>query len=104
VGEAILQLRKCNHYGFIRMSHFLMLLNNQPLPASTESPTASTSDVKPPTDDANSIFEYPLAVKMMFNYDAESNATAILHSMLRETVPAWSRDYDVMQVNFSRHS
>lgn len=36
----------------------------------------------------------------MFNYDAESNATAILHAMLRETVPAWSRDYDVMQVDY----
>ncbi|XP_059488486.1 serine/threonine-protein kinase Pink1, mitochondrial [Neocloeon triangulifer] len=45
-----------------------------------------------------SIYEFPLAVKMMFNYDAESNASAILHAMLRETVPAWSRDFDVLQV------
>jgi len=77
-----------------------MHLNNHPLPASAESPIASTSDDKPPTDDASSIYEYPLAVKMMFNYDAESNATAILHAMLRETVPAWSRDYDVLQVDY----
>lgn len=33
---------------------------------------------------------YPLAIKMMFNYDAESNAMSILRAMSRETVP--SRD------------
>ncbi|KAK6639893.1 Serine/threonine-protein kinase Pink1, mitochondrial [Polyplax serrata] len=32
--------------------------------------------------------DYPLAVKMMFNYDVESNSTAILKAMYRETVPA----------------
>ncbi|XP_011495382.1 PREDICTED: serine/threonine-protein kinase PINK1, mitochondrial isoform X2 [Ceratosolen solmsi marchali] len=32
---------------------------------------------------------FPLAIKMMFNYDAESNANAILKSMFRETTPAW---------------
>lgn len=31
---------------------------------------------------------FPLALKMMFNYDAESNASAILRAMYRETVPA----------------
>lgn len=31
---------------------------------------------------------FPLAIKMMFNYDAESNAAAILKAMYRETVPA----------------
>ncbi|XP_046669203.1 serine/threonine-protein kinase Pink1, mitochondrial [Homalodisca vitripennis] len=31
---------------------------------------------------------FPYAVKMMFNYDAESNASAILRSMYCETVPA----------------
>lgn len=31
---------------------------------------------------------FPLAVKMMFNYDAESNAMSILRAMYRETVPA----------------
>ncbi|XP_014469946.1 PREDICTED: serine/threonine-protein kinase PINK1, mitochondrial [Dinoponera quadriceps] len=30
---------------------------------------------------------FPFAVKMMFNYDAESNAAAILRVMYRETVP-----------------
>lgn len=31
---------------------------------------------------------FPLAIKMMFNYHAESNASAILRAMHRETVPA----------------
>lgn len=31
---------------------------------------------------------YPLALKMMFNYDVQSNAMAILRAMYRETVPA----------------
>lgn len=34
------------------------------------------------------ISSFPLAIKMMFNYDAESNATSILRAMYRETVPA----------------
>ncbi|XP_058790551.1 serine/threonine-protein kinase Pink1, mitochondrial [Phymastichus coffea] len=40
-------------------------------------------------DRANNLSAFPLAIKMMFNYDAESNATAILRAMYRETVPAW---------------
>ena len=35
-----------------------------------------------------SIKKYPLAIKMMFNYNAESNASTILRAMHRETVPA----------------
>lgn len=35
-----------------------------------------------------SIASYPFALKMMFNYDIQSNATAILKAMYRETVPA----------------
>lgn len=31
---------------------------------------------------------FPFALKMMFNYDAESNAAAILRAMYRETVPS----------------
>lgn len=34
------------------------------------------------------ITKYPLAVKMMFNYDIQSNAFAILNAMYRETIPA----------------
>uniref|UniRef100_A0A182JNP6 non-specific serine/threonine protein kinase n=1 Tax=Anopheles christyi TaxID=43041 RepID=A0A182JNP6_9DIPT len=37
------------------------------------------------------IEEYPLALKMMFNYDIQSNAMAILKAMYRETVPAKRR-------------
>ncbi|XP_013785415.1 serine/threonine-protein kinase PINK1, mitochondrial-like [Limulus polyphemus] len=33
--------------------------------------------------------EFKLAVKMMFNYDAESNAGAILNAMYKESLPAW---------------
>ncbi|KAI4480650.1 hypothetical protein M0804_010203 [Polistes exclamans] len=36
-------------------------------------------------------YSFPLALKMMFNYDAESNATTILRAMYRETIPAWNR-------------
>ncbi|XP_076041478.1 PTEN-induced putative kinase 1 isoform X2 [Oratosquilla oratoria] len=34
------------------------------------------------------IRQYPLAVKMMFNYDIQSNAPAILRAMYRELIPA----------------
>lgn len=39
-------------------------------------------------DKSQEISTFPLAIKMMFNYDAESNAIAILRAMYRETVPA----------------
>lgn len=41
-------------------------------------------------DDA-SIYHYPWALKMMFNYDIQSNAMAILRAMYKETIPARSR-------------
>lgn len=40
--------------------------------------------------DAN-IFHYPWALKMMFNYDIQSNAMAILRAMYKETIPARCR-------------
>lgn len=40
-------------------------------------------------DKISNLASFPLAIKMMFNYDAESNATSILRAMFRETVPAW---------------
>lgn len=43
-----------------------------------------------------SIEQYPLALKMMFNYDIQSNAMAILKAMYKETVPAKRRNYDEM--------
>ncbi|KAF5297680.1 hypothetical protein FQA39_LY12011 [Lamprigera yunnana] len=39
-------------------------------------------------DEVVSYLKYPLAVKMMFNYDIQSNAVSILQAMHRETVPA----------------
>ncbi|XP_012288475.1 serine/threonine-protein kinase PINK1, mitochondrial [Orussus abietinus] len=39
-------------------------------------------------DKTSGLFSFPLAIKMMFNYDVESNAFAILRAMYRETVPA----------------
>ncbi|XP_003705092.1 PTEN-induced putative kinase 1 [Megachile rotundata] len=39
-------------------------------------------------DRTKDITVFPLALKMMFNYDTESNALSILRSMYRETVPA----------------
>lgn len=40
------------------------------------------------TEINDSVTNYPLALKMMFNYDVQSNAMAILRAMYRETVPA----------------
>ncbi|XP_050466129.1 serine/threonine-protein kinase Pink1, mitochondrial [Cataglyphis hispanica] len=39
-------------------------------------------------EETKEVTAFPLAIKMMFNYDAESNASAILRAMYRETVPA----------------
>ncbi|KAH8387208.1 hypothetical protein KR093_005503 [Drosophila rubida] len=40
---------------------------------------------------SDSIERYPLALKMMFNYDIQSNALSILRAMYKETVPARQR-------------
>ncbi|KAF5282721.1 hypothetical protein FQR65_LT02718 [Abscondita terminalis] len=51
----------------------------------------SEKNIEPPKNDfdvSDSYLKYPLAVKMMFNYDVQSNAMAILQAMYRETVPA----------------
>lgn len=39
-------------------------------------------------DDMGSLADYPIAVKMMFNYDIQSCATAIFKAMQREILPA----------------
>lgn len=44
--------------------------------------------VKISPENSNDIDKYPLALKMMFNYDIQSSAMAILNAMYRETVPA----------------
>ncbi|XP_071581475.1 serine/threonine-protein kinase Pink1, mitochondrial [Temnothorax nylanderi] len=41
---------------------------------------------------------FPLALKMMFNYDAESNATAILKAMYKETIPARKHKNDNLAI------
>ncbi|XP_036148507.1 serine/threonine-protein kinase PINK1, mitochondrial isoform X2 [Monomorium pharaonis] len=41
---------------------------------------------------------FPLAIKMMFNYDTESNAAAILNAMYRETVPARKHENDNLTI------
>lgn len=41
--------------------------------------------------------EFPLAIKMMFNYEAESNAPAILKAMYKEILPARSVQLDPAQ-------
>ncbi|ERL95033.1 serine/threonine-protein kinase Pink1, mitochondrial [Dendroctonus ponderosae] len=54
--------------------------------------------------------EFPLALKMMFNYDIQSNSLAILKAMHRETVPApvyfnchGIADYELSFLNMTRH-
>ena len=44
-----------------------------------------------PDDAESNIEHYPFALKMMFNYDIQSNAMAILRAMHKETVPARRR-------------
>ncbi|XP_045138409.1 serine/threonine-protein kinase Pink1, mitochondrial-like isoform X2 [Portunus trituberculatus] len=41
--------------------------------------------------------EFPLAIKMMFNYEAESNAPAILKAMYKEILPAQCAQLDPAQ-------
>lgn len=40
------------------------------------------------TEEKVNIESYPLALKMMFNYDIQSSSMAILKAMYRETIPA----------------
>ncbi|XP_037041094.1 probable serine/threonine-protein kinase samkB isoform X2 [Bradysia coprophila] len=51
----------------------------------------SSSDEESPvelTPQSTDLAQYPLALKMMFNYDIQSNAMAILKAMYKETIPA----------------
>lgn len=40
------------------------------------------------TQEDTDLSKYPLALKMMFNYDIQSNAMSILRAMYKETIPA----------------
>nr|KAG5702463.1 hypothetical protein BaRGS_015095 [Batillaria attramentaria] len=54
-----------------------------------------TDDLEPaPNIDESETSDYPLAVKMMFNYSVESKADHIMTAMVKETVPAQSRPSD----------
>jgi len=57
-------------------------------PANLPPPCSSTKDPASVSDLCTPFNGYDLAVKMMFNYDAESNAPAILRAMYKEIVPA----------------
>lgn len=61
-----------------------------------------------------SINRYPLALKMMFNYDIQSNAMAILRAMYKETIPtiykyinpdadSWEQSLSEQTVNLPSH-
>lgn len=67
------------------------------LPSSDESSTSSIftkPEILTPISDPTSIYQYPWALKMMFNYDIQSNAMSILKAMYKETVPARTRSTD----------
>ena len=49
-----------------------------------------TTDDPEPAPNIHGSGDYPLAVKMMFNYNVESQADRILSAMAKETVPAQS--------------
>ncbi|XP_005180031.1 serine/threonine-protein kinase Pink1, mitochondrial-like [Musca domestica] len=55
-----------------------------------------------PSASAN-IHRYPLALKMMFNYDIQSNALAILRAMYKETVPARQRYINEAAESWEQH-
>ncbi|XP_022219079.1 uncharacterized protein LOC111071853 [Drosophila obscura] len=50
----------------------------------------------------SSIDTYPLALKMMFNYDIQSNALSILRAMYKETVPARQRQMNTAAEEWER--
>lgn len=63
---------------------------------SSLSSLSSTENILPVTEmdfeiEANTL-KFPLALKIMFNYDIESNAMTILRAMHKETVPARCRN------------
>uniref|UniRef100_A0A336K9G6 non-specific serine/threonine protein kinase n=1 Tax=Culicoides sonorensis TaxID=179676 RepID=A0A336K9G6_CULSO len=53
-----------------------------------------TSDHESELEYETSILEFPLALKVMFNYDIESNAMSILKAMHKETVPTRRRNIE----------
>ncbi|XP_068202364.1 serine/threonine-protein kinase Pink1, mitochondrial [Palaemon carinicauda] len=66
---------------------------------SEESSEATDQEYNDDADrDQTDMEKYPLAVKMMFNYEAESNAPAILRAMYKELLPARNLQLDDEQI------
>ncbi|XP_017853192.1 uncharacterized protein LOC108607083 [Drosophila busckii] len=62
--------------------------------AAAEKPQAHQTEEQEqvhPRASSSSLERYPFALKMMFNYDIQSNAMSILRAMYKETVPARQR-------------
>lgn len=82
--------------------------------ASSVSREGDSIENKPIGYAAENIDRYPLALKMMFNYDIQSNAMAILRAMYKETIPAihsfknseadhWERSLSDQTINLPPH-
>lgn len=70
---------------------FIKTGSNAAVYAASKSSTKDNDNVEQPAvtfDTKSHISGFPFALKMMFNFDIESNATSILRAMLRETIPA----------------
>lgn len=58
------------------------------------------------SDETNSDMDmntYPLALKMMFNYDIQSNAMSILRAMYKETIPAINKNWNSDAEGWEKH-
>lgn len=51
----------------------------------------------------NDIETYPMALKMMFNYDIQSNAMSILRAMYKETIPAVNKYCNADAEGWEKH-
>lgn len=78
-----------------------LLKRSQPMSQGAVAKTSTEHlDKDSNTEDTVSLEKYPLAIKMMFNYEAESNAPAILRAMYKEMLPARSLQLDEAQIEW----
>lgn len=93
--SSISQLRKSSETQESKVVKFndQVTVHENVLPSSDESSTSSklSTEIPQAIADPSSIYQYPWALKMMFNYDIQSNAMSILKAMYKETVPARDR-------------
>lgn len=79
---------------------------NEHVETRTKSRLSSTSDdyheSHETSADEATIYHYPWALKMMFNYDIQSNAMAILRAMYKEAIPARCRLDDANAENWEK--